>query len=76
MDDKARTVAIGPSFTDGFDVWPSDTKYIWGLPFNFTTYDNLVGTDLHVAPLVAQHLGDRLDMFEIGNEFGREWPPF
>ncbi|ETS83219.1 hypothetical protein PFICI_05095 [Pestalotiopsis fici W106-1] len=68
--DKPNYVKVGPKLMEGFSVWPNNTKYIFGMDFNFSTYDNLVETDLNIAPLVFDTLGDQLESFEIGNEFG------
>ncbi|KAF7536701.1 hypothetical protein G7054_g4302 [Neopestalotiopsis clavispora] len=68
--DKPNYVKVGPKLMEGFAVWPNTTKYIFGMDFNFSGYDNLIETDLKIAPLVSETLGDQLESFEIGNEFG------
>jgi hypothetical protein len=69
--DKPNYLKIGPSIVEGFQVWPNNTKYIFGIDFNFNTFDNLIQTDLPLAPIVFDALGNQLEAFEIGNEFGR-----
>lgn len=71
--DKPNYVKVGPKLMEGFAVWPNTTKYIFGMDFNFSGYDNLIETDLKIAPLVSETLGDQLESFEIGNEFGRKF---
>ncbi|KAF7519868.1 hypothetical protein G7054_g12964 [Neopestalotiopsis clavispora] len=65
--DKTYNVTIGPGYVDLFDAWPSDTKFIQGLP---ATYEQpgLRNSTIEIVSRPSEKLGSRLIGLELGNE--------
>ncbi|KAF9874379.1 putative nadp-dependent alcohol dehydrogenase protein [Colletotrichum karsti] len=69
--DKAYNTTVGPKFAKSFDVWPMDTKWALGLPFEMTEQNfSFLETGRRLAKVSFEHLGGRLSLLEIGNEWG------